>query len=175
MELGVAPSTIVLAVVMVGVLAWLAVTQHRLARFRMDLARLTPRGLDGLEQRVEQTGGELRVALSRTDELGRRCDVLQAQLQTSLQHIGIVRFNPFHDTGGDQSFAIALLDHEANGIVLSSLHNRTETRVFAKPVQAGDSLYALSGEEEQAIAQAIRQLSPGEDARRLKEPRRDRS
>jgi hypothetical protein len=80
---------------------------------------------------------------------------LEHRTLTSLQHIGLVRFNPFEDTGSDQSFAIALLDGERDGIVISSLHGRANTRVFAKPVQGGSSPHALSAEEEQAIRIAV--------------------
>ena len=52
----------------------------------------------------------------------------------AFQRVGLVRFNPFEDTGGNQSFALALLDAEGNGWVLSSLHARTGTRVYAKPI-----------------------------------------
>jgi hypothetical protein len=74
---------------------------------------------------------------------------------TSLQHIGLVRFNPFEDTGSDQSFAIALLDDRRDGVVISSLHGRSNTRVFAKPVEDGSSRHTLSEEEAQAIRIAI--------------------
>jgi hypothetical protein len=80
---------------------------------------------------------------------------LEHRAVTSLQHIGLVRYNPFEDTGSDQSFAIALLDGERDGIVISSLHGRANTRVFAKPVQGGASPHALSAEEEQAIRIAV--------------------
>ena len=66
-----------------------------------------------------------------------------------------MRFNPFADTGGDQSFAIALLDAEGNGVVLSSLHSRTDTRIFAKQVQGGRSRHQLSDEEQDAIRRAL--------------------
>jgi len=72
----------------------------------------------------------------------------------SLQHLGVVRYNPFHDTGGDQSFAIALVDGHGSGVVLSSLHARDVTRVYAKPLQKWESTYSLTGEEKQAIALA---------------------
>ena len=62
---------------------------------------------------------------------------------------------PFSDTGGDQSFAIAMLDSLGNGVVLSSLHSRTDTRVFAKPVQGGRSKFQLSDEEQDAIKKAL--------------------
>ena len=77
----------------------------------------------------------------------------------SLQHMGVVRFNPFHDTGGDQSFAIALVDGHGNGVVLSSLHARDVTRVYAKPLHKWESDYSLTDEEKQAIALAYQKQS----------------
>jgi hypothetical protein len=65
-----------------------------------------------------------------------------------------VRFNPFEDTGGNQSFALALLDAEGNGWVLSSLHARSGTRVYAKAIREGRADGALSDEEAAAIKQA---------------------
>jgi len=76
-------------------------------------------------------------------------------LRRAVQRVGVVRFNPFPDAGGDQSFAVALLDAEGNGLVISSLHGRTETRVFAKGVANGRSRHALSAEEQDAIDRAL--------------------
>jgi hypothetical protein len=67
----------------------------------------------------------------------------------------MVRFNPFEDTGSDQSFAIALLDDRRDGVVISSLHGRSNTRLFAKPVADGTSAHNLSEEEAQAIRIAV--------------------
>ncbi len=72
----------------------------------------------------------------------------------SVHKVGVVRFNPFSDTGGDQSFAIALLDADDNGIVISSIHAREGTRVYAKPIKKGESKYNLSEEEKKAIKKA---------------------
>jgi len=72
-----------------------------------------------------------------------------------IQKVGIVRFNPFQDTGGNQSFAIALLDYYNNGLVISSLHSREGTRVYTKPIKKGQSEYSLSEEEKEAINKAI--------------------
>jgi hypothetical protein len=80
---------------------------------------------------------------------------LQAICDISITKIGVIRFNPFKDTGGDQSFAIALLDSNNNGIVFSSLYAREGTRVYAKPIEKGASGYNLSKEEEEAIKKAI--------------------
>lgn len=82
---------------------------------------------------------------------------LQERTQKSLQCVGVVRFNPYNDVGGDQSFAVALLDGEGDGLVFSSLHGREETRVYAKPVKKGEAQeYSLSGEEKEAIKVARR-------------------
>lgn len=73
----------------------------------------------------------------------------------SVHKVGVVRFNPFKDLGGDQSFSIALLDGENSGIVVSSLHSREGNRVYAKPVSKGKAIkYPLTDEEAEAIKKA---------------------
>lgn len=72
-----------------------------------------------------------------------------------LQKYALTRFNPFEDTGGDQSFIIALLDGEDNGIVISSLHTRNGTRVYAKAVANGKAgSHQLSKEEKEVVEKA---------------------
>ena len=78
----------------------------------------------------------------------------------SFQKMGVVRFNPFSDMGGNQSFAIALLDNQNNGFVISSFFVSEGNRVYAKSVVAGKSEYTLSGEEKDAIARAIGSGNP---------------
>ncbi len=74
-----------------------------------------------------------------------------------VQRVELFRYNPYDDTGGDQSFTTALLDDKGNGIVLTSLHARSGTRVFAKPVVGGKyDKYQLSKEEELVISKAIK-------------------
>lgn len=83
-------------------------------------------------------------------ELQKICDI-------SITKVGVVRFNPFKDTGGDQSFAIALLDSNNNGLVISSLYSREGTRIYTKPIEAAKSInYNLSDEESEAINKAIK-------------------
>ncbi len=74
------------------------------------------------------------------------------------QKISIVRFNPFGDTGGDQSFSLAVLDSHDSGYVLTSIHGREGTRVYVKPVDYGKSKYTLSDEEQQALSQAAKRV-----------------
>jgi len=69
-----------------------------------------------------------------------------------IQRVGLLRYNPFSDTGGDQSFVLSLLDGEDNGVVLSSLHGRDSTRVYAKGIRKGKGEpFVLSKEEEESI------------------------
>lgn len=76
--------------------------------------------------------------------------------QRSVHKVGIIRFNPFKDIGGDQSFALALLDGKDNGITISSLHTREGTRIYSKPITKGESeKYTLTEEEKSAIKAAI--------------------
>jgi hypothetical protein len=76
--------------------------------------------------------------------------------QRSIHKIGIIRFNPFKDIGGDQSFAIALLDGKDCGITISSLHTREGTRIYSKPITKGESeKYTLTEEEKSAIKAAV--------------------
>lgn len=106
---------------------------------------------DVLERHVGRVE-EVRGRLGQLEEMNAR---LTERAATSIQHIGLVRFNPFDDTGSNQSFAIALLDDRRDGIVISSLHGRSNTRVFAKPVEGGASSHTLSDEETQAIRIAV--------------------
>ena len=82
---------------------------------------------------------------------------LKKENKFSLQKIGIVRFNPFKEAGGDQSFSIAILDANDSGVVITSLYNRQENRIYGKPVKASRSEYPLSEEEKKAIEIARKQ------------------
>ncbi len=82
--------------------------------------------------------------------------------QSALQHVGLVRFNPYHDTGGDYSFAVALLDAAGNGVVVTGLYHRDRCRVYAKPVRGWESSYELIDEERESI-EAARIGDPGVD------------
>jgi hypothetical protein len=88
------------------------------------------------------------------NDVAARTAILEAAQLKSFQRVGLVRYNPFEETGGNQSFALALLDAAGDGWVLSSLHARAGTRVYAKAVTGGHAEAGLSAEESAAIAQA---------------------
>ncbi len=72
------------------------------------------------------------------------------------QKMGLIRFNPFDETGGDQSFCLCLLNNKNDGYVLSCLHTRDRTRVYVKAVENGKSKLELGEEEKKAIEKAKR-------------------
>lgn len=98
------------------------------------------RELDGLRKELARASDEI--------------SALREALRSSVRRVGIVRFNPFREIGGDQSFSIALLNEENSGVVVTSHYGRDMNRVYAKPVSKGSSSYLLSKEEEEAIKSA---------------------
>ena len=79
----------------------------------------------------------------------------QQLIEGAVRHVGLVRYDAFEDVGGRLSFSCALLDDHANGVVVTSINGRQDTRVYAKPVTGGKSGYNLSIEEEEVIRQAL--------------------
>jgi hypothetical protein len=108
-----------------------------------------------LGQLIVSQGERLEAMRARIDDVEGTLRAIEKPITHSIQCVGLIRFNPFGDTGGDQSFALALLDKHGDGVVVSSLHGRTATRFYAKPVRGGTSQISLSEEEIQAIQQAM--------------------
>jgi len=137
------------------VLVWLATLEFRLMRLTKTLRML----FSG------RTGGDLEAVLreymermDRTDEtiktFNARATEIERKAPFNVSHVGVVRFNPFADKGGDQSFAVAFLDDHGDGVVFTGLHSRTDVRVYAKPIVGGISTYPLTNEESEAIHRA---------------------
>ena len=85
-------------------------------------------------------------------QLSSRCDTIEKDQLFHIQKIGLLRFNPFKDTGGDQSFILALLDAKDTGVVITALYSRSGTRWYAKKVVHGKgSEHELSDDEKQAL------------------------
>jgi len=143
---------IVSVVVLLVLVLWLT---RQLSQLRKRVVGLT-RGEDG------DLGDVLGAHLDRVYELGReverlgtRTNRLETAAPRAFQRVGLVRFNPFEDTGGNQSFALALLDQQGDGFVISSLHARAGTRVYGKAVARGTSETTLSAEESEALRLAL--------------------
>lgn len=77
--------------------------------------------------------------------------------KTKIQKVGLIRYNPFDEMGGNLCFALALLDGHDNGVVLNGIHSRTGSFTYAKPIEMGVSTYMLSEEEIKAVEMAKNQ------------------
>jgi hypothetical protein len=143
---------IVLAALAVGVV----VVARRARRLEARLEALT-RGEDGrdLAGVLDAHLARVLAVARRQDELDAHAVALETQAGRSVQGVGFVRFNTFEDTGGNQSFTLALLDPAGDGVVLNSLHARNQTRLYAKAVRAGGAEGAFSDEEAEAIRLAV--------------------
>lgn len=134
---------------LVGVVALLARQQRLLGRYQHFM---TGASGESLEAALSDHVARIHETADRVAEVEKLARRLEKSGYFSFQHLGVVRYNPFRDTGSDQSFAIALVDGHGNGVVLSSLHGRDVTRVYAKPLTKWESIHALTDEEKQAIA-----------------------
>jgi hypothetical protein len=115
-------------------------------RVRLDE---TLRGiLQGQSQQMQRLERAIR-ALHATDKKQ------QTQIEGSVRNVALLRYDAFEDVGGRLSFSCALLDDQGNGVVLTSINGRQETRVYAKPVTLGTSSHNLSLEEEESIRRAL--------------------
>jgi hypothetical protein len=131
-----------------GTVLLLARQQRLLGRYQQLMAGTSGGNLEGiLTDHIVQ----VREAVRQVEAMQSRVQHLENAAGFDLQHLGLVRFNPFSNTGGDQSFALALIDGHGRGVVLSSLHTRDMTRVYAKPLEAWLSPHSLTDEEKQAI------------------------
>jgi len=90
------------------------------------------------------------------EKLSEELEILKQESYFSVQKVGMVRFNPFSEIGGDQSFSAAFLDKNNNGVVITSLYSREGNRVYGKAIKKGGSEHSLSEEEKEAIEKAIK-------------------
>ena len=109
-----------------------------------NLERLLMGHIDEVRHVVEEN--------QRIDAENRRMDEL---LNLAVTRVGMVRFRAFEDMGSDLSYAVALLDAHNNGVVLSSIFGREDSRSYAKPIEDGKSTYPMTKEEEQALQEAM--------------------
>lgn len=161
-----ARDVLVIVALSVAVLSLLvALWSHiRVTKIRRRMILL--QGRDGTESFVDVVSEEIRaVQVLRQDVAGLHLTVDQARadVAAALRHVGVVRYDAFNDMGGRMSFSAAMLDDAGNGMVITSIHGRTESRTYLKSVNAtkGEN---LSPEEVEVVADAARGL-PGSRGR----------
>jgi len=102
-------------------------------------------------QDLKQVLKQFKVLQNNFQQLLLEVEKIKKEQVFSIQKVGLIRYNPFSEVGGNQSFSLALLDAQDNGVVITSLYNREGNRVYSKPIEQGQSFYPLSAEEFKAI------------------------
>lgn len=140
-----------------GLAAWLLLLTFLFIRLFLHYQRLT-KGV-AKKNLISSLNQLIAQAKDNDDEIKSVAKDLKREIEANkshLQRVGFKRFNPFTNTGGNQSFSLGILDENGNGIMISSLHSREATRIYAKPIIKGKSAgTGLSAEEKQALKQAL--------------------
>lgn len=141
--------------VLIGLL-WLSVISYFVWRERKIVGKLFPRGDE------KDIRNKFKELIELVEGYGRREKDLTKNLQDYkkeslrfIQKIAVSRYNPYADTGGDQSFSVAVLDGKLDGFLITSLHSRSGTRVYTKIVKDGHSDVELAKEEKEVLKKAV--------------------
>ncbi len=124
---------------------WIVKTEKRLKRFFLGKKS---KDLEDTLIYLENEVKNLTLAKSKIEE---ELKVVNQKLRKSIRGLETIRFNPFPDQGGNQSFAISFQNEDGDGVVISSLYARERMSVFAKPIKKGSSTYELTDEEREVI------------------------
>lgn len=130
------------------IILWLLVLTALILKQRHVLDRLFPGQDKGVQEAFEKA---LTVALQLRE--------FKKESLSNIQRVYLKRYNPYQDTGGDMSFSVALLDGRGDGLVMTSLHSRSATRVFAKTIKRGkEDDHELSAEEKEVVDKALERV-----------------
>jgi hypothetical protein len=150
-EITLGASGVAIVAFLTGVIANL-----RIRKLRRALAVLDgPHGSEGVLDVINRGTAETRSLRSEVNQAKGELDVARRELADALRHVSVVRYDAFGDMGGRMSFTVALLDDSGDGLVITSINGRTESRAYAKGVKQGNSDQTLSPEETEAIALAL--------------------
>lgn len=140
-----------------GVFVWLSVVSTLLVIAITKYRRLMGDSTEGnLDDLILENKDAINSDRQLLEKLGKRLVKQSKQLGICVQNVGLVRYNPFSQTGGNQSFSLALLDEKGQGIVVTSFHSRDATRVYAKVVKDGQAEDgSFSKEEKLAVKRAL--------------------
>lgn len=146
-------SQAILLVLGLGFFLWIVILTFWVYRIWRHYNKLiSGTGGTNLSNTLENMLSQIKKLNDALVKLEFKTETLKEKSRIFIQKIKLARYNPFKDVGGDQSFILALLDEDKNGIVISSLHSRETTRWFAKKISKGQgSKHQLSPEEEKVI------------------------
>ena len=145
---------LVLFLISLIVFIWIAIIDRKLSRFMRGKNNLSfEDSLNTILREINNVQSDNKIIKSGLDELDER-------ITRSIQGVHVVRFNPFKgSSGSNQSFCIALLNENKDGVIVSSLYSRERVSIFSKPVKDGSSEYELTNEEKEALKGAIKKLA----------------
>lgn len=150
-------NSLIIAIIL-GIVLWISIITYVLVRLVRHYNRLTGEGQKkGLKEVLDAITTAIDVLQKRNSTTEKAIQVLEIDGAQHIQRIGIVRFNPFADTGGTQSSSIAILDARKSGIVMTTLYGRAGNRSYVKEIIDGMCKELdLSKEEKEAIEKATR-------------------
>ena len=128
----------------------------RISRLRRGFASFSGSGKQTVLDAVRDTSEETKALRSELAQARTQLENARRDISDALRHVAVVRYDAFGDMGGRLSFTAALLDDAGDGLVITSIHARSEARTYAKGVKSGSSDTSLSPEEQQAIQLALR-------------------
>ncbi|WP_130805427.1 DUF4446 family protein [Senegalia massiliensis] len=159
-------SQVLLGLILFSLLLFLLflIQEYRVSKLKKKYKKLLV-GNDGknLEEILFKNIDMIDSMKLRIKNLDEKSDLLNEKVKSSIQKVGMIRYNAFDDMGSDLSFSVALLDENDTGLVISNLYGRNESISYGKPVINGESEYKLSIEEIQAIDRAKRKSLYMED------------
>ncbi len=141
-----------LNIVLYGLLAVLAVLALWIFRLERRMSRLLRgKNAQNLEDTINTLANDLKGIKQSIIMIAKELEQMDARIRRSVTRVSTIRFNPFKTEGGNHSFTTALLNEEGDGVVISGLYSRNETRVYAKPVKKLASEHELTKEEREVI------------------------
>jgi len=151
--------SLVISALIVGLLAWVfvLVALVRIGRMRRSMVLLAADGdapsfMDAMARKT----AEVQALRTEVDDLAALLARTRTELADAIRHVSVVRYDAFGDMGGRLSFSAAMLDDGGDGLVLTAIHGRSETRSYIKGVKNGTSEASMSPEEQQAVTFALR-------------------
>ncbi|MBJ6361679.1 DUF4446 family protein [Paenibacillus sp. GCM10012307] len=137
---------------------WLMVLSIRFGKMRRRYKKMmADTGIDNLEQLIEQLQHNDQLQQNKLQLQVEQLQLMKESLAQVKGRVGIHRYNAFSDQGSDLSFSLAIMNDKQDGVIISGIHGRDETYVYAKPLKQGESAYPLSPEERKAVGLALQQ------------------
>ena len=135
----------ILAGLIVLILIWMMLTERRLRTF------FAGKKAESLESIMVDICEKIENLKDTQTKINDHLVVVDNRLDKSIRRVETIRFNPFVDAGGNQSFAMAFLNDEGDGVIISSLYARDRMSIFAKPIKDGKSEFELTTEEKEVL------------------------